>query len=560
MERAVLVVMLVTSLGAVLAAFQQSPRHRSGARAPRRISRSSPLGPRIRQFLWEVMLQGKVIEQRPLPGLAHAFVFWGFLAFALITLNHIAAGFGAAIPVAAMRASAASISASWRCGRSRWRSRSPDCSSAASSCGRSGSGKVVAGIGLHRVPDLHADGDVSGRACGSTRNRCAGRRNWWAAHAGAADLPAADSAHQASAPGAEPGHGLPASAQGFSRIPPLVRRRGFRTRHRQGRDAHRRAAGLLLRRVRPLHGALSRRPTRERCSTRRRSSSACAATCNEFGPATKRRCSASTSREEAAFQCTTCGACEFQCPVGIQHLPMIIGLRRGAVNTGKWEDDYGTKLFLNLERNGNSLGFAAERAAEVHREERAADLRRHAGILPVAGLHGRVRSAGPRDRAGAGARAAARGRHLRRAAEGEVHGRSGAPAGQRPGVHAGGGGEHRNAAGGEGQEDGVDLPALRAHHRHGLAGGRRHLRDRASQRVAGAACRTACRRAAGRAREGGLPRPLLSRPVSRHLRRAAGGDRRSTARWWSRAARASGRSAAARAAARCSSARRRASA
>ena len=32
------------------------------------------------------MLQGKVIRQRPLPGLAHAFVFWGFCAFALITL------------------------------------------------------------------------------------------------------------------------------------------------------------------------------------------------------------------------------------------------------------------------------------------------------------------------------------------------------------------------------------------------------------------------------------------------------------------------------------------
>jgi hypothetical protein len=27
------------------------------------------------------------------------------------------------------------------------------------------------------------------------------------------------------------------------------------------------------------------------------------------------------------------------------------------VNTGKWEDEYGTKLFLNLERNGNALGF-----------------------------------------------------------------------------------------------------------------------------------------------------------------------------------------------------------
>jgi len=53
-----------------------------------------PLAPRIRQFVWEVLLQGKVIRERPWPGLAHAFVFWGFCAFALITLNHIAAGFG----------------------------------------------------------------------------------------------------------------------------------------------------------------------------------------------------------------------------------------------------------------------------------------------------------------------------------------------------------------------------------------------------------------------------------------------------------------------------------
>ena len=54
----------------------------------------SPLGPRIRQFIWEVMLQGKVIQQRPLPGLAHAFVFWGFCAFGLVTVNHVASGFG----------------------------------------------------------------------------------------------------------------------------------------------------------------------------------------------------------------------------------------------------------------------------------------------------------------------------------------------------------------------------------------------------------------------------------------------------------------------------------
>ena len=56
--------------------------------------------------------------------------------------------------------------------------------------------------------------------------------------------------------------------------------------------------------------------------------------------------------------------------MGIQHLPIIIGLRRGAVNTGKWEDDYGTKLFLNLERNGNALGFAtSERQKFIEKNE-----------------------------------------------------------------------------------------------------------------------------------------------------------------------------------------------
>jgi Fe-S oxidoreductase len=45
--------------------------------------------------------------------------------------------------------------------------------------------------------------------------------------------------------------------------------------------------------------------------------------------------------------------------VGIQHLPIIIGLRRGAVNTGEHQDAHATKLFLNLERNGNSLGLPA---------------------------------------------------------------------------------------------------------------------------------------------------------------------------------------------------------
>jgi hypothetical protein len=47
---------------------------------------------RVRTFVWEVLFQGKVIRERPLPGIAHAFVFWGFLAFSVVTLDHLAAG------------------------------------------------------------------------------------------------------------------------------------------------------------------------------------------------------------------------------------------------------------------------------------------------------------------------------------------------------------------------------------------------------------------------------------------------------------------------------------
>src|SRR6516164_6577597 len=92
-ERAVLVVILLTSLTLFWWRFQKVLNVIRGSRATPDFE-VSPLGPRIRRFLWEVMLQGKVIEQRPLPGLAHAFVYWGFLAFGLITINHIASAFG----------------------------------------------------------------------------------------------------------------------------------------------------------------------------------------------------------------------------------------------------------------------------------------------------------------------------------------------------------------------------------------------------------------------------------------------------------------------------------
>ena len=83
---------------------------------------------------------------------------------------------------------------------------------------------------------------------------------------------------------------------------------------------------------------------------------------NEYGPASEEPLLGKYNAQEAAFECTTCGACEFQCPVGIEHVPILVGLRRGAVNTGAWQDDHGAKLFLALERGSNALGMStAER-------------------------------------------------------------------------------------------------------------------------------------------------------------------------------------------------------
>ena len=56
-----------------------------------------PTRKRVLDFIWEVLLQGKVIKERPLPGIAHALVFWGFCAFAVVTANHFAAGLGLAL-------------------------------------------------------------------------------------------------------------------------------------------------------------------------------------------------------------------------------------------------------------------------------------------------------------------------------------------------------------------------------------------------------------------------------------------------------------------------------
>jgi Fe-S oxidoreductase len=59
------------------------------------------------------------------------------------------------------------------------------------------------------------------------------------------------------------------------------------------------------------------------------------------------------------WQCTTCGACQDQCPVGIEHLPLIIGSRRGMVSNGDAPEFLGP-VYNNLERRGNIWGLLYE--------------------------------------------------------------------------------------------------------------------------------------------------------------------------------------------------------
>src|SRR5476651_2307618 len=60
--------------------------------------------------------------------------------------------------------------------------------------------------------------------------------------------------------------------------------------------------------------------------------------------------------EKVLWQCTTCGACENQCPVGIEHLPLIIGSRRGLASNGDAPEYLGA-MYNNLERRSNIWGL-----------------------------------------------------------------------------------------------------------------------------------------------------------------------------------------------------------
>jgi len=323
-----------------------------------------PIARRVSKFVWEVLLQGKVIQQRPLPGLAHAFVFWGFCAFGLVTVNHVLQGLGAPLLsrenwfgrfyfyLAALFGILVAVSIFGLAFRRfvirpRW-------------LGQLSSESGIIAFLIFTLMVTYLATFVAGWE--------QSRALWWAHTLTILVflplVPHTKHLHLVLSPAT-----IFLKRDGFSKIPPLAGDEDFGLD--TGKDLTKIVSLQAFSCVEcgrctehcPAHFTGKLLDPKEIALGVRRY-------LNDDGPGSEEPLIGKHLSQEAAFQCTTCGACEFQCPVGIQHLPIIIGLRRGAVNTGKWGDDYGTKLFLNLEKNGNALGFSSsERDKFIQKQE-----------------------------------------------------------------------------------------------------------------------------------------------------------------------------------------------
>jgi Fe-S oxidoreductase len=68
--------------------------------------------------------------------------------------------------------------------------------------------------------------------------------------------------------------------------------------------------------------------------------------------------------EDELWDCTTCGACMEQCPVKIEHVPLIVEMRRNLVLEQSTFPQELVTLFNNLERNANPYSFPASTRAD----------------------------------------------------------------------------------------------------------------------------------------------------------------------------------------------------
>ena len=75
--------------------------------------------------------------------------------------------------------------------------------------------------------------------------------------------------------------------------------------------------------------------------------------------------------EDEIWSCTTCGACEEECPLGIEYIDKIVDLRRGMVDEGMVPQSL-QKPMKALEKRGNPYGMMEKKRADWTKEEKFA--------------------------------------------------------------------------------------------------------------------------------------------------------------------------------------------
>ena len=340
--------LVVIVFGGVFAA-QVATRVRLIAAAPNTFS-VDRFGFRLRRFLIDVLLQRQTIAERPIPGLAHALVFWGFVAFGVYTAAEFLAGlaivdvthtvlFGAYRNVLTVFAAAVLAGIVYLLvRRAVFRPVA---------LGEAVSVESIV-IGLF-IATLMVTFLLTYRL---TELSTVGRVNWWV-HMSVilvflALIPASKHFHLVLSP-----------ITVFLKSPVLGTVPNL--------DFEKEEVGLE--RVKDLGSkSVLDAMTCVECGR-------CQVNCpawgsgKELNPKTiilqtqaalldgsRDKALVDVYTDKVLWQCTTCGACENQCPVGIEHLPILIGSRRGLVSNGE-APGYLGGVYNHLERRGNIWGL-----------------------------------------------------------------------------------------------------------------------------------------------------------------------------------------------------------
>jgi Fe-S oxidoreductase len=304
------------------------------------------------RVFWEILCQAQVIRDRPLPGLAHAFLLWAFCAFLLAEIDELAVPFGFTF---LNRQSAFGLFYFWFVFLF------------ASCCTVS-----IIGLAFRRYvvksewldPDSYQTNLTLGLIFvvmvtllprwWVSEGSLTGRSLWWLHTLALLTLlvliPRSKNLHIFLSPLA-----LFLKSEGLSRIPPLAGPRDLGIY--SGQDITRLTALQA-------YSCVECGRCTEHCpayNTGKELDPRLIALginyyLDEYGPRNPTPILDVAISPQAVFECTTCGACEAHCPAGIQHLSMIIGLRRGGINSEAWQDDSATQLFEKLQRRGNALG------------------------------------------------------------------------------------------------------------------------------------------------------------------------------------------------------------